>query len=86
MGIAFCFIAAAVLAGTAPLDASREARAAPGQPDVVIVGDCLTGGNGDYIGTTLRNAGLNDRLEGLSSRRIALSFDFLGHATPVLNG
>ena len=73
----FCFVAAALLAGTAPLDASREARAAPG-PDVVIVGDSLTGGNSNYIGTTLRNAGLNVRIEGLSSRRIAVSFDFLG--------
>jgi lysophospholipase L1-like esterase len=79
MGVIFCLVTAALLAGTAPLNASREASAAPGQPDVVIVGDCLTGGNGNYIGATLRNAGLDVRVEGLSSRRIAVSFDFLGH-------
>ena len=78
-GVIFSFVAAALLAGTALLDASREASAAPGQPVVVIVGNCLTCGIGKYIGTALHNVGLSVRVEGLSSRRIALSFDFLGH-------
>jgi lysophospholipase L1-like esterase len=78
LGIVFCFVAAPLVAGIAPLDASRKATAAPGQADVVIVGDSLTGGNANFIGTTLRNAGLNVRVEGLSARRIAVSFDFLG--------
>jgi lysophospholipase L1-like esterase len=73
-----CFVAAALLAGIAPLSAGRQAAAAPGQPDAVIVGDSLTGGNVDYIRPTLRNAGLNVRVEGLSARRIAVSFNFLG--------
>lgn len=78
LGIVFCFVAAPLVAGIAPLDASRKATAAPGQADVVIVGDSLTGGNANFIGTKLRNAGLDVRVEGLSARRIAVSFDFLG--------
>lgn len=58
-------------------DAAIEGR--PGQPDVVIVGDSLTGGNASYIAPTLRAAGLDARVEGLSARRIAVSFEFLGY-------
>jgi lysophospholipase L1-like esterase len=46
---------------------------------VVIVGDSLTGGNSSYIVPTLRSAGLDARVEGLSSRRIAVSFNSLGY-------
>jgi lysophospholipase L1-like esterase len=50
------------------------------QPDVVIVGDSLTGGNASYIGPVLRTSGVpNVRVEGLSARRIAVSFQFLGY-------
>ena len=58
MGVIFCLVTAALLAGTAPLDASREASAAPGQPDVVIVGDCLTGGTNDL--GVINNCGCPD--------------------------
>ena len=51
----------------------------PGQPDVVIVGDSLTGGNASYIRPTLRAAGLDARVEGLSARRIAVSLDYFGY-------
>jgi lysophospholipase L1-like esterase len=51
----------------------------PGQPDVVIVGDSLTGGNVSYIAPALRGAGLDARVEGLSARRIAVSFTFEGY-------
>ena len=51
----------------------------PGQPDVVIVGDSLTGGNESYIAPTLRSAGLDAQIEGLSARRIAVSFQFQGY-------
>jgi lysophospholipase L1-like esterase len=51
----------------------------PAQPDVVIVGDSLTGGNASYIRPTLSAAGLDARVEGLSSRRIAVSFWYLGY-------
>ncbi|HUS44043.1 MAG TPA: GDSL-type esterase/lipase family protein [Ilumatobacteraceae bacterium] len=51
----------------------------PGQPDVVIVGDSLTGGNASYIAPRLRSAGLDAQVEGLSARRIAVSFEFLGY-------
>lgn len=45
------------------------------QPDAVIVGDSLTGGNATYIESSLRSNGLsNVRVEGLSSRKIAVSF------------
>lgn len=45
------------------------------QPDAVIVGDSLTGGNATYIENSLRSNGLsNVRVEGLSGRRIAVSF------------
>jgi lysophospholipase L1-like esterase len=54
-------------------------EASPGQPDVVIVGDSLTGGNVSYIAPELRAAGLNARVEGLSARRIAVSFEFQGY-------
>ncbi len=74
-----CLLAVGLLAATiAPLHADRHAAAAPGQPDVVIVGDSLTGGNVSYIEPTLRDAGLDVRIEGLSARRIAVSFDFKG--------
>ncbi len=51
----------------------------PGQPEVVIVGDSLTGGNSSYITPALRSAGLDARVEGLSARRIAVSYNFLGY-------
>ncbi len=51
----------------------------PGQPDVVIVGDSLTGGNSSYITPVLRSAGLDARVEGLSARRIAVSLNLLGY-------
>lgn len=45
------------------------------QPDAVIVGDSLTGGNATYIENSLRSNGLsNVRVEGLSGRKIAESF------------
>ncbi len=72
-------LAYVVVAGFMPVFGfSPPATAAPGQPDVVIVGDSLTGGNTSFIGPTLRDAGLDVRLEALSARRIAVSFDFLG--------
>ncbi len=71
-------LVATLLAAMTPLSADDRVVAAPGQPDVVIVGDSLTAGNKSYIGPTLRNAGLDVRLEALSARRIAVSFDFLG--------
>ena len=51
------FAAAALLAESHRLSGGQQAAAAPGQPDAVIVGDSLTGGNVDYIRPTLRNAG-----------------------------
>lgn len=47
--------------------------------DAVIVGDSLTGGNASYIRSELDRAGLDVRVEGLSARRIALSFSFKGY-------
>ena len=76
--IVCCLVATTFLAGVVSLNAGRDVSAAPGQANVVIVGDSLTGGNANYIGTTLRNAGLHVRVEGLSARRIAVSFNFLG--------
>lgn len=58
---------------------SGSAQGRPGQPDVVIVGDSLTGGNDSYIRPTLQAAGLDARVEGLSARRIAVSFQFQGY-------
>ena len=46
---------------------------------MVIVGDSLTGGNASYIAPALRSAGLDARVEGLSARRIAVSFQFKGY-------
>ncbi len=49
------------------------------QPDAVIVGDSLTGGNATYIENSLRSNGLSDvRVEGLSGRKIAVSFQGSG--------
>lgn len=45
---------------------------------MVIVGDSLTAGNVKFIGPSLRAAGLDVRIEALSARRIAVSFDFMG--------
>ncbi|MFT7395213.1 MAG: hypothetical protein ACI83Y_002897 [Candidatus Azotimanducaceae bacterium] len=56
----------------------RRGDAAPLRPDVVIVGDSLTGGNVSYIAPTLRAAGIDAQVEGLSARRIAVSFNFHG--------
>lgn len=48
-------------------------------PAAVIVGDSLTGGNDSFIRAKLRTAGLDSvRVEGLSARRISVSFDFRG--------
>ena len=72
-------LACTLVAGFVPASGLNSgATAAPGQPDVVIVGDSLTGGNTSFIGPTLRNAGLDVRLEALSARRIAVSYQFLG--------
>lgn len=49
------------------------------RPQAVIVGDSLTGGNASYIVPTLRSAGLDVRVEGLSARRIAVSFHSGGY-------
>ena len=73
-----CVLIAALIGSVTSLETDEPAAAAPDQPDVVIVGDSLTGGNASYIGPTLRNAGLDVQLEGLSARRIAVSFDFDG--------
>lgn len=67
------------LATIGAITASGPAEGRPGQPDVVIVGDSLTGGNTSYMAPTLRSAGLDVRLEGLSARRIAVSYEFLGY-------
>ncbi len=69
--LAACVVVIVAVGG--PVDAR------PGQPDVVIVGDSLTGGNSSYITPTLQAAGLNAQVEGLSARRIAVSFEFLGY-------
>ena len=48
-------------------------------PDAIIVGDSLTGGNQSYIRSQLQQSGLSAvRVEGLSGRRIGVSFDFKG--------
>jgi len=71
--------ACALIAGFLPEGRSSPlVTAAPGQPDVVIVGDSITGGNTSFIAPTLRNAGLDVQLEALSARRIAVSFQFKG--------
>lgn len=50
------------------------------QPDAVIVGDSLTGGNATYIENSLRVNGLSAvRVEGLSGRKIAVSFQSGGY-------
>lgn len=50
------------------------------QPDAIIVGDSLTGGNAAYIENSLRSNGLsNVRVEGLSGRKIAVSFQSGGY-------
>lgn len=51
----------------------------PDQPDAVIVGDSLTGGNTSYIVPTLGQSGLDVRVEGLSGRKIAVSFQSRGY-------
>lgn len=76
---AFAVVCAGVAAAIGVVPSGERADAAPGQPDVVIVGDSLTGGNASYITPTLRNAGLDVRVEGLSARRIGVSFEFLGY-------
>jgi lysophospholipase L1-like esterase len=51
----------------------------PAQPDAVIVGDSLTGGNASYIRSALQSNGLaNVRVEGLSGRKIAETFRIRG--------
>lgn|GEM_PF-1822683 len=51
----------------------------PADRSAVIVGDSLTGGNASLIRARLADAGVGDvRIEGLSARRIAVSFDFQG--------
>jgi lysophospholipase L1-like esterase len=55
------------------------ARGQTTQPDAVIVGDSLTGGNATYIRSFLQSNGLPGvRVEGLSGRRIAVSFESRG--------
>ncbi len=72
-------LAILVALSSALVTTSGPVAGRPGQPDVVVVGDSLTGGNDSYIAPTLRGAGLDARVEGLSARRIAVSFDFLGY-------
>jgi lysophospholipase L1-like esterase len=67
--------------GIAALSASAvPARGQTPQPDAVIVGDSLTGGNATFIENSLRSNGLSGvRVEGLSGRRIAVSFQAGGY-------
>lgn len=72
-------IATLVLAIGASSLSTNPASGQTPQPDAVIVGDSLTGGNATYIRSTLRANGLsNVRVEGLSGRKIAESFRFGG--------
>jgi len=73
LGAVLSMVAVAAISPAEPV----EGR--PGQPEVVIVGDSLTGGNESYIVPTLRNAGLDARVEGLSARRIAVSINLRGY-------
>ena len=70
-------VAGFTIAGSLTTGDPVEGR--PGQPDAVIVGDSLTGGNTSYIVPTLRRAGLDVRVEGLSGRKIAVSFQSRGY-------
>lgn len=73
--LALALAAAALASGTAV-----DVKAQVLQPDAIVVGDSLTGGNSSYIGPVLRSTGLSNlRLEGLSARRIAVSFQYLGY-------
>jgi len=73
-------LAAIVVAGlTAAITPGGPVVGRPNQPGVVIVGDSLTGGNASYIVPTLRDAGIDARVEGLSARRIAVSFNSAGY-------
>ena len=71
---------AAVTIGVGALslsDAPANGQAA--QPAAVIVGDSLTGGNASYIRSVLQANGLsNVRVEGLSGRKIAETFQIRG--------
>lgn len=73
-----CALAVTVgLIGAAPSGGLVKGQAL--QPDAVIVGDSLTGGNATYIRSFLQANGLPGvRVEGLSARRIAVSFEFQG--------
>lgn len=67
------------LAVGASMLSSSPAGGQTAQPDAVIVGDSLTGGNATYIRSTLRANGLSDvRVEGLSGRKIAETFRIRG--------
>lgn len=74
-------VAFAITLTSLALDASRGRSPTLGAagPSAVIVGDSLTGGNADFITSQLRSAGLGSvRVEGLSARRIAHTFEFRG--------
>jgi lysophospholipase L1-like esterase len=77
-------LAGSIALGTIGIGAlSLSAAPASGQvpqPDAVIVGDSLTGGNATYIESSLRSNGLSGvRVEGLSGRKIAVSFQSRGY-------
>jgi hypothetical protein len=72
-------VIAATLSIVAAVSVHGPVEGQPAQPDVVIVGDSLTGGNASYIRPRLHSAGLDARVEGLSSRRIAVPVRFLGY-------
>lgn len=70
----------AITLGVGALSLSEApANGQTAQPAAVIVGDSLTGGNASYIRSVLRANGLsNVRVEGLSGRKIAETFQFGG--------
>lgn len=75
---AFSMVLVTVAVGAA-VHHRRNSAYADG-PAAVIVGDSLTGGNQKFIRSELRSAGLGAvRVEGLSARRIAETFEFQGH-------
>lgn len=74
--IASCIASVALVLGGS---GARPAGVHADGPAAVIVGDSLTGGNDSFIRAELQRAGLASvRVEGLSARRIAQSFDFKG--------
>lgn len=73
-------IVAGLLLAGGTLGGPQEARGQSAQPTAVIVGDSLTGGNAGYIRLRLAEAGHGAaRVEGLGSRRIAVSYFFHGY-------